>query len=92
MAFEAPITIKEIIDVGTKKIGITHGSGGPQGIEERIRTMFDQVNIIIYGHSHQSQNEIIEDILFFNPGKAANSFGILTIGEEVKGEIISSRY
>jgi len=29
--------------------------------------------------------------LLFNPGKATNSFGILTFEEGIKGEIISSR-
>jgi hypothetical protein len=27
-------------------------------------------------------------VLFFNPGRAKDSFGIVTIGEEVRGEII----
>ena len=88
------LPVREIIEVGNKKIGITHGSGSPWWIERRVRKIFDQeqVDIIVYGHSHQSQNKVIEGILFFNPGKATSSFGILTIeGDEVKGEIISSK-
>jgi len=87
------LPVKEIVEIENKRIGITHGSGGPWGIEERVRKMFesDRIDIIVYGHSHQSQNKVINDILFFNPGKAADSFGILTIGREVQGEIISSR-
>ena len=91
---KSSLPVKEIIEVGNKKIGITHGSGNPWRIERRVRKMFDQdkVDIIVYGHSHQAQNKVIDNILFFNPGKATNSFGILTIeGEKVKGEIISSR-
>jgi putative phosphoesterase len=84
---------KQIIEIEDKRIGITHGSGGPWGIEERIRKMFEsgRINIIVYGHSHRSQNKVINDILFFNPGKAADSFGIITFDGGVKGEIISSR-
>jgi putative phosphoesterase len=87
------LQVKEIIEIGNKRIGITHGSGGPWGIEERVRKMFesDRIDIIIYGHSHRSQNKVINDILFFNPGKATNSFGILTINGGTQGEIISSR-
>ncbi len=88
------LPVKEIIEIGNKRIGIIHGSGGPWRIEHRVREAFnqDQVDIIVYGHSHQSQNKVIEGILFFNPGKATNSFGILIIeGEEVSGEIISSK-
>jgi len=87
------LPVKEIIEVENKRIGITHGSGSPWGIEERVRKMFesDRIDIIVYGHSHRSQNKIINAILFFNPGKATDSFGILTIDGEAKGEIISSR-
>jgi len=87
------LPVKEILQIENKRIGITHGSGGPLGIEERVRRMFegDQIDIIIYGHSHQSQSEVTDDILLFNPGKAIDSFGILTIDGGVKGEIISSR-
>jgi uncharacterized protein len=87
------LPVKEIVEIEHKRIGITHGSGGPWGIEERVRKMFesDQIDIVVYGHSHRSQNKVINDILFFNPGKATDSFGILTIGGEVQGEIISSR-
>ena len=84
---------KEIVEIENKRIGITHGSGGPGGIEERVRKVFesDRIDIIVYGHSHQSQNKVLEDVLLFNPGKATDSFGILTINGGVKGEIISSR-
>jgi putative phosphoesterase len=77
------------------KVGIVHGSGPPCGIESRIRKKFAQVDVIIYGHSHSPKNEVIDDVLFFNPGSATNnffapynSFGILTIDKKIKGEII----
>jgi len=84
---------KEIVETNDKRIGITHGSGSPWGMEERVRKPFesDRIDIIVYGHSHRSQNKVINHILFFNPGKAADSFGIITINGEAKGEIISSR-
>jgi putative phosphoesterase len=84
---------KEIVKTNDKQIGITHGSGAPWGIEGRVRKLFesDRIDIIVYGHSHRSQNKVINNILFFNPGKAADSFGIITIDGEAKGEIISSR-
>jgi putative phosphoesterase len=87
------LPVKEIVEVENKRIGITHGSGGPWGIEERVRKMFesDRIDIIVYGHSHRSQNKVIKDILFLNPGKAADSFGILTINGDARGEIIGSR-
>jgi putative phosphoesterase len=90
---KAVLPVKEIVETENKRIGITHGSGAPWGIEERVRKMFesDRIDIIVYGHSHRPQNKVINDILFFNPGKAADSFGILTIDREAEGEIIGSR-
>jgi putative phosphoesterase len=93
MELKILLPVKEIVEIENKRIGVTHGSGSPWGIEERVRKMFEseRIDIIVYGHSHQSQNKVIDDILLFNPGKATESFGILTIDEEAKGEIISSR-
>ena len=79
---------QEIMEIEGRRIGIIHGWGSPYGIDERVGGMFDDVDIIIYGHSHNAQNEVKKGILFFNPGTAKNSFGILTIGQEVDGEII----
>jgi len=80
---------KEILEIEGKRIGIIHGWGSPHGIDDRVGGMFDDVDIIVYGHSHYSQNEVKRGILFFNPGRAKNSFGILTIDQEVSGEIIN---
>ena len=93
MELKTLLPFKEIVEIESKRIGITHGSGSPWGIEARVRKMFesDRIDIIVYGHSHQSQNNVVDDILLFNPGKATDSFGILTIDGEAKGEIISSR-
>ena len=93
MEIKAILAAKEIIEVEDKLIGITHGSGSPWGIEGRVRKMFESnsIDVIVYGHSHRSQNKIIDGILFFNPGKATDSFGILTIDRDGKGEIIHSR-
>lgn len=79
---------KELLDINGKKIGIVHGWGGPWGIERRIRGLFGEVDIIIYGHSHEAANKRFGDVIFFNPGLGSESFGILTIEKDVRGEII----
>jgi putative phosphoesterase len=93
MELKTMLPVKEIVEIESKRICITHGSGSPWGIEERVRKMFelDRIDVIVYGHSHKSQNKVMNGILLFNPGKATDSFGILTIDREVKGEIINSR-
>jgi putative phosphoesterase len=79
---------KELIVVKGKRIGIIHGTGTPWGIENRVREQFEEVDIILYGHTHQAKNEVIGGVLFFNPGAAKNSYGILQIDEDVSTQII----
>jgi putative phosphoesterase len=79
---------KDLLTIEGKRIGIIHGWGAPFGIEDRVRGKFDDVDIIIFGHSHHARNELKDGVLFFNPGRAQDSFGILTIDEEARGEII----
>jgi len=79
---------KELLEIEGRKIGIIHGRGSPYYIDDRVGNEFIGVDIIIYGHSHYAQNGTKNGVFFFNPGQARSSFGILTIGAEVSGEII----
>ena len=79
---------KEQLSFGGKKIGIIHGWGGPDGIEQRVRQEFNNVDVIIFGHSHEANFQKIGDVFFLNPGSGRYSYGILTAGQEITGEII----
>jgi uncharacterized protein len=81
---------RETFTVNGKKIGLIHGWGSPMGLEEKIRPLFDDVDIIIYGHTHRPMNEYIDGVYFFNPGSARESYGILEIGETITGRIIKT--
>jgi putative phosphoesterase len=84
---------KEILLVNKKRLGIIHGWGSPLGIEKRVREQFDDVDIIVFGHSHQPRNEIIDGVLLFNPGESRNTFGLLEIdNDEIKGQIVPVIY
>lgn len=78
----------ELFEIGNKKIGLVHGSGGPWGIAERVRELFIDVDVIIFGHSHTPCNRYIRGTLMFNSGQASNSFGLLTIDDGIKSEIM----
>jgi len=85
---------KELFVVGRKKVGLIHGWGGPWGIANRVREMFSDVDIIIFGHTHKPQKITQNNILLFNPGQGYSalgtpaSFGILTIqGDEIRTKI-----
>ncbi len=85
---------KRLIELGGFKIGLIHGGGAPYGIESRVREEFDEVDAIVYGHTHTPASHRTKDLLFFNPGSPTRSFwhsptlGILHIGEKIEGEII----
>lgn len=98
-----PYTLKaELPSVSTFSVegvefGMTHGSGGPVGIQERIRKLFrKEIQVILFGHTHYPFNQYIGKTLFFNPGSIVdkrfapfNSAGIITVNNEiVQGEII----
>jgi putative phosphoesterase len=79
---------KLLIELGGRKIGVMHGSGGPAGLENLVTQAFDGVDIIIFGHSHIAVNKVLDGINLFNPGSAGNSYGVLELGERVSGKII----
>ncbi|MFH1355083.1 MAG: metallophosphoesterase [Candidatus Omnitrophota bacterium] len=88
---------KEIIKVGKYKLGLMHGWGAPNQLIELLREEFkkDCVNIIVFGHSHNSVNEQRSGILFFNPGSLtdkifaeSNSYGIIDINDRIQARIV----
>lgn len=79
---------QDLFVVGGKKVGLAHGSGPSWGLAQRIRDMFPDADIIIYGHSHTPDKQFLRGSLMFNPGRARNSLGLLTISDDIKAEIV----
>ncbi len=86
---------KRVIKIGSCKVGLIHGSGSKGGLEERILAEFQDVDVVVFGHSHRPKNEQKDGVFLFNPGTAAgytpsgfNSIGILSLDETIHGEII----
>lgn len=79
-------------------IGLVHGEGAPEKVTERVAEMFkgQKVDAIIFGHSHQPFNKVIDGVLFFNPGSPTDtvrspylSYGIVEVkGKSIKGQIV----
>lgn len=87
---------KRIIEIGNKRIGLTHGYG-------RYKTHLnaydefsgDMVDCIVFGHSHAPFNETINGILLFNPGSPTDrrfqpkfSLGMLYIDDRIEGQLL----
>ena len=89
---------REIIKVNGCRIGLIHGWGSPWGIENRIIDDFQEVDAIVYGHTHKAANDIKNGVLMFNPGAFSGSFllkrnrsaGLLTVDNgRISGTIVN---
>lgn len=89
------LNTKEILKAGDFKIGIVHGHGNGKTTEKRALEAFatDNVDCIVYGHSHIPVSKEVDGILIFNPGSPTDkrrqqefSYGILTVGEKISAE------
>jgi putative phosphoesterase len=86
---------KKIVELSGFKIGLIHGWGAPGGIEKKIRQSFEQVDCIVFGHTHSAHNRQVGNTLLFNPGSPKGSWhsrsrtiGRLHLDESIRGEII----
>jgi putative phosphoesterase len=89
---------KDILEINGKRLGLMHGYWFPFFCQHRSLARFkkDNVDAILYGHTHIIRNEVVNDILFFNPGSASalwpapwKTIGILNVGESITGEIVT---
>ncbi|MCX6004291.1 MAG: metallophosphoesterase family protein [Chloroflexi bacterium] len=78
---------KQVVEVEGRKIGVVHGYGSVGVTAEQVKQLFSDVNAVVFGHTHEPMNKLIGGVLFFNPGRACNSYGILTVGNKITGEI-----
>ena len=88
--------VKMVLPIEGFKVGLIHGWGSPVGIEDRIRGAFEDIDILIFGHTHNATSHTKDGVLFFNPGSptckrfaAQNTIGILEIGEGINPRIIT---
>ncbi len=89
---------KRIIELNGYRIGLMHGWGSKEGLSFKIRQHFkdDNVDCIVFGHSHNPYDRIEDNILMFNPGSPTDrrfadyrSIGILHLEDRIWGEHIT---
>ncbi|MBW2061561.1 MAG: metallophosphoesterase family protein [Deltaproteobacteria bacterium] len=87
---------KRIVKAGKFKIGLIHGWGSPHGLAQKLRKEFDEIDCLIFGHSHRPLNSQVGSELYFNPGSMTfgsrshkRSVGMLQINDTIQGEIIA---
>jgi uncharacterized protein len=83
------------IELGGVTIGMVHDSGLNPRRRDRMRKLFPDARVVVFGHSHMPFNEDEDGLLLFNPGSPTwkrkapfKSMGLLWITNgEVEGEI-----
>ena len=85
------LPMKRVVEYKGFKIGMCHGNSPISGRIGKLLDTFaaDEVDAIVYGHSHKPHNDRINDILIFNPGSPTDkrfevyySYGIISINQD----------
>jgi putative phosphoesterase len=92
------VSKKTVFDINGVKIGVIHPhwGGAPFGIEEAIAKEFHNVDLILFGHTHDAWTDTIDGVTLLNPGQAYSAFmekvtaGIITVGSKSFGIDIRS--
>jgi len=86
---------KRIVELEGVRVGVIHGGGSPEGLEERVRRAFHDVDVIVFGHTHKAFLQE-SSILMLNPGSPTDTiftkcrtYGIIEIENgRARGRII----
>jgi len=78
------------------RFGLIHGWGAPWDLANRVLREFENVQVIIFGHSHQPYCQYVGDVLLFNPGainlkkkgSPIGSVGIIEVSSKIEAKII----
>jgi hypothetical protein len=88
---------QRVLTVGGFRIGVVHGDSPVCTPLERARECFsgDNLDCVVFGHSHVPHCERVGNTLYFNPGSPTASrggrppsFGLLHVNGTIRGEIV----
>lgn len=91
------LPLSRILRLNRRRIGLIHGWGPAEGLELRVLKEFvdDDLDVLIFGHSHQPLCRRHDNLLLLNPGSVFEprrtpcpSLAILDLGTTVRAEII----
>lgn len=84
---------KKRLEIHGYSVGLVHGWGPPKNLEKRVAKVYPDVDLLLFGHSHQPVLIRENNRLLFNPGSATNnrdgtkSYGIIQLGKEIQADI-----
>ena len=86
---------KRIIGAEGFKIGLTHGYGPPSNMTRKVRAKFDDVDCVVFGHTHRPLIKERGGVIFFNPGSptdrmftSRNTIGFLEVTDQISPRIV----
>lgn len=90
------LPVTRTVDLAGVRIGMVHDSGRRSGRAARLRKMFPECDVVVFGHSHEPVTEVgVDGQLLFNPGSPTQrrrqpfaTFGEL---ELASGRIVARR-
>jgi putative phosphoesterase len=90
-----------VLQLAGHSIGLVHGWGAPGDLPRRVVEHFigtagkPEVEMVVFGHSHQPYNEKRSGVLLLNPGSPTDrhyapypSMAYLELGAQIRAEII----
>lgn len=86
---------KKTVEVGGFRIGLIHRAGYSYDFEELLLDEFDEVDCIIYGHTHRALCRRTAGVLYINPGSflpasrygTPGTYAILEVDETLRCRI-----
>lgn len=88
------LDLTAVLDLAGVRVGMVHDSGPRKGRPGRLRRLFPDAGVVVFGHSHIPCNEVNDDgLLLFNPGSPTQrrrqpqpTVGILELAD---GQVVS---
>jgi hypothetical protein len=92
---------RRVLELGGHKIGLIHGWGAPTNLAPRVVERFRgpdgqlEVELIVFGHSHQPLVEHTGEVLLVNPGSPTDevwapyrSFAVIELGPTIDARLV----
>ncbi len=79
-----------LLAINGYRVGVCHGTGSRQTIEERLSQRFYDADCIVYGHTHQPVAHRRGTVLYVNPGSfqgtgrygSPGTYALLSVGRD----------
>lgn len=86
---------RRIVQAAGVELGLVHGWGSPAGIVDRLSGVFEEVDGVVFGHTHDPVVEWRGGVLFFNPGSPTDrrfakrhTVGLLEVTDKIVPRVV----